>query len=101
MPLTPAELSLNGRAASNESWARTVDREARTRKAREAILEKFEQQADPDNKLTPAERRRRAISLRTAHMQRLAIKSVRARRARKEAHAEDRIVAHLTDADSN
>jgi hypothetical protein len=71
--------------ASNESWARTVDRSARTTPAREAILKKFEQQVDPDGTMPPAERRRRAISLRTAHMQRLAVKSVRARRAAREA----------------
>jgi hypothetical protein len=61
----------------------------RTAPAREAVLKKFEQQADPDNTMAPEERRRRAISLRKAHMQRLAIKSVQARRARKEAQAKD------------
>lgn len=85
MPATPAELSLIGRMASNESWARTVDRTARTEKAREAILVKFENQIDPGGTMPPEERRRRAISMRTAHMQRLAVKSVRARRAAKEA----------------
>lgn len=88
MSATPAEISLNNRAASNESWARTVNREERTRPAREAILKKFEQQVDPKGELSPEERRRCAISLRTAHMQRIAAKSVRVRRLRKEARRE-------------
>ena len=87
MPTTPAEISLNNRAAANESWARTADREARTRNAREAFLVKLEQEIDPRGKLTPEERRRRAIQLRKARMQKLAVKSVRARRLRRESGA--------------
>ena len=89
MPATPAEISLRNRAASNESWARTDDREARTRKARAGVFAKYEQQVDPDGRLSPEERRRRAVSLRTAHMQRLAVKSVRSRRLAKEARAQE------------
>ncbi|TVS83429.1 hypothetical protein [Mycobacterium helveticum] len=82
MPLTPAERSLRGQIAAHESWSRTPDRSARTLNARKAMLDKFEQQVDPDGKLAPAERARRAEHARKAHFKRLALKSARARRLR-------------------
>jgi hypothetical protein len=42
--------------AAHESWARTVDRSARTASARRAAWDRFERLVDPDNQLTPAER---------------------------------------------
>jgi membrane-bound lytic murein transglycosylase B len=80
--LTPSESSLRGKIAANESWARTVDRSARTANARKAMLDKFEQQVDPDGKLTPAERAKRAEHKRRAHFQRMALKSAQVRRRR-------------------
>lgn len=85
--LTPAERTLRSQIAAHESWARTPDRAARTAKARQAALAKFEQQVDPNCELTPAERSRRAEHARTAHFKRLALKSAQARRARAEARA--------------
>jgi hypothetical protein len=41
--------------AAHESWARTVDRTARTAKARRAARDRFERLVDPDNKLTPGQ----------------------------------------------
>jgi len=81
-PMTPAEKSLRGRAASHASWARTPDRAARTAKARQAATDRFERQVDPDGVLAPAERARRAASARKAYFATLALKSVQARRAR-------------------
>lgn len=78
--------------AANESWAKTPDRSARTAPARAALMAKFENQADPDGVLLPAERARRAESLRKAHFQRLALRSVKARQARAAAGAELRSV---------
>ncbi|MGH3574069.1 MAG: hypothetical protein ACRDUW_19985 [Pseudonocardiaceae bacterium] len=46
------------------------------------MLARFERQVDPDNTLAPAERARRAEAARRAHMQRLALASSKARRAR-------------------
>lgn len=74
-PLTdPIERSLAGSAGSHESWARTVDRPARTRPARQALEQKWLDLADGDPQ--------RAESYRSAHYKRMALKSVQARRRR-------------------
>lgn len=78
MPASTRQLA--GRIGAHESWARTADRAARTAPARRAFLARFEQEVDPENTLTPAERSRRAEHLRQAHMARLALKSAQARR---------------------
>lgn len=46
-----------------------------------ANVTRFEREVDPDNQLPPAERRRRAIAARRAHMAKLALKSAQARKA--------------------
>jgi len=46
------------------------------------MLAKFEREVDPEGLLLPAERARRAENARKAHFQRMALKSVRARRRR-------------------
>lgn len=46
------------------------------------MLDKFEQQVDPDGVLTPGERATRAEHARKAHFKRLALKSAQARRRR-------------------
>lgn len=68
----PAELSLAGRLAAHESWARTTDRSARTAPARAALDAKFLAAADGD----PV----RAAHLRKAYFARLALRSAQARR---------------------
>lgn len=60
--------------AADISWGKTLDRSARTAPAREALEAKFLREAGGD----PA----RAASLRSAYYKGLALKSVRARRAR-------------------
>ena len=82
--LTPAERSMRSQIAAHESWAKTPDRAARTAKARQAALAKFEHEIDPNNELPPSERARRAEHARKAHFKRLALKSAQARRARAE-----------------
>ena len=62
---------INARIAAETSWARTADRSARTRPAREAFLRRFENEVDPDRKLPPDERARRAHHALRAHMLRL------------------------------
>jgi hypothetical protein len=63
--------NINARIAAEISWARTQDRSARTRPAREAFLKRFERAVDPDGKLPPDERARRANHALRAHMLRL------------------------------
>lgn len=77
MTLTPSERTLRAQIAAHESWAKTSDRTARTAAARQAMLDKFEKQVDPNNELTQAERAKRAENARKAHYQRMALKSAR------------------------
>lgn len=79
-PLTPAERRLRAQVAVNTSWANTTDPAARTEPARRAFDKRFEDQVDPEHKLLPAERRRRAASAKKAHFARLALASAKARR---------------------
>lgn len=85
MSLTPSERVLRARLASHASWANTTDRAARTAKARQALMDSFERQVDPDGVLPDAERIKRAESLKKAHFTRLALKSAQARRKKKAA----------------
>jgi hypothetical protein len=59
---------INRRIAAEISWARTADRSARTRPARQAFLKRFETEVDPDGKLPPEERALRANHALRAHM---------------------------------
>ena len=83
--LTPAQLSMRGRAGAHASWAHTEDRAARTAAARRQALRRFEEQVDPDRVLDPAERAVRAEHARKAHMLKLAMASAKARRLRAQA----------------
>lgn len=74
--LSPSERTLRSRIAAHESWANTLDRTARTAKARAALDQKFLDQAGGD----PI----RAEHLRLAHFARLALRSTQARRKAKE-----------------
>jgi len=80
--LTPGEKSLRGRLAAHAKWAKEPDATAATAAAREAFLSRFETQVDPENKLTPQERTRRAEHARKAYFLRLAMRSAKARRAK-------------------
>ena len=87
MALTPAEKSLQTKAAVQQSWANTPDRAARTKPARDKALERFEKEVDPEGVLPPAERAIRADHARKAYFTRLAFQSAKARRLRKEGAA--------------
>jgi hypothetical protein len=83
-PLSPTERVLRARSAAHAKHARH-DAKAAMDKARAAFLASFEQQADPEGRLPPAERQRRAEQLRRAHFARLALASAKARRSRQRA----------------
>jgi hypothetical protein len=83
--LTHSERTQRARLAANVGWAFTQDRSARTEPARRAAFAKFEKLVDPDCVLPIAERAKRAESLRKAHLQRMALKSAKARRLRAQA----------------
>lgn len=82
-PLSSEDRSLVARIASNTRWALEADRAAATAPGRRAFLESFEKHVDPDGRLDPAERERRAAALRRAHFARMALKSAQARRAKR------------------
>ncbi|MGH3554073.1 MAG: hypothetical protein ACRDT5_16105 [Mycobacterium sp.] len=72
--LSPAERTLRASFASNTSWANTADRSARTANGRQAAWDRFERQVDPEGKLAPDVRAKRAENARRAHFQRMAYK---------------------------
>lgn len=80
--MSPEERALSARIGAHTLHSQ-VDGLAITAKARKTFIESFEQQVDPDGVLTPEERQRRAKHLHKAHMTRLAIRSAKARRARR------------------
>ncbi|WP_089957678.1 hypothetical protein [Lentzea xinjiangensis] len=80
--MTPAQRSLRARVAAHTSWANTSDRGARTSKARQAAMDRFEKLVDPDGVLPLEERQQRAASARTAHYLKMAAASAAARRAK-------------------
>ena len=82
MPLSPTERTLRARLAAHTLHSR-VDSTQHTQPARKAFLSKFEEQVDPDGKLDPAERKRRAEHAKKAHFVRLSLLSSKARRQRK------------------
>jgi hypothetical protein len=74
--------NINARIAAETSWALTQDRSARTRPAREAFLRRFEREVDPDGKLAPDERARRANHALRAYMLRLRKRATEAHHSR-------------------
>lgn len=72
--------NINARIAAEISWARTSDRSARTRPARQAFLKKFEKEVDPNGTLPPEERHRRANHALRAHMLRIRKRGLQTRR---------------------
>jgi hypothetical protein len=81
--LTASERVMRARIAANTRWARTEDRSAATRAAREAMEDRYEREVDPEGKLLPQERAKRAENARKAHYQRMQLKSAQARRRKK------------------
>lgn len=80
---TPAERSLQARAAAHAKWSRTDSREG-TVAARRGFLTRFENEVDPDRSLPPAERARRAEHARRAYMLDLGRRRQQVRRERAE-----------------
>lgn len=77
---TPEQRSLCARLAAHTLHARVADPAAHTAPARQAFLDRFDRQVDPDGILPPADRARRAEHARKAHFTRMALASAKARR---------------------
>lgn len=82
MALSPEQRRQRARIAALTRWSRE-DPAPATKKARDAFLQRFLDAVPPN--LPETERMRRAIAARRAHMASLALKSSRARCARKGA----------------
>ena len=76
----PTMRSLIGSIGAHTLWASGADPDAQTRPARVAFNARFHDQVDPDRKLPPEERDRRAAHARSAYFHTLALKSVASRR---------------------
>jgi hypothetical protein len=85
--LSPAERSLRARLAVHTLHA-TRDASRTTALARAGFLARFECEVDPDLRLDPAERRRRAEHARRAYFIRLSLAAIAARRAKRAVQAE-------------
>jgi len=79
MSLTATERTLRARLGAHALHAQRDARET-TARARQAFLDRFELEVDPDGRLPVDERRRRAAHARKAYFTRLALRSAQARR---------------------
>jgi hypothetical protein len=79
---SPAERSLRARLAAYAMHAQHDSRQT-SANGRVAFQARFEREVDPDGRLDPEERRRRAEHARSAYFARLALASVATRRARR------------------
>lgn len=77
--------SLQGRLGAYKLHAQVTDPAAHTAPARKAFDERFERLVDPEGLLSEEERSRRAEYARKAYFLDLALKSAKARAARKSA----------------
>jgi hypothetical protein len=84
--LTPAQRSLRARLAAHALHSKVTDPAAHTAPARQAFLDRFEREVDPEGVLPDATRKRMAEHARKQYFATLALKSARAR-ARKGGEA--------------
>jgi hypothetical protein len=86
MDLTPQQRSLRARLAAYSRWAVDPNRQEATKPARKAWAQRFEREVDPEQKLAPEERQRRAHSAMKARMLSLSLRSSRRRQQRRARH---------------
>ena len=90
--LTDAERRIRGKLAAHTNLARRAPDKV-TEAARHGLLKRFESEADPDGSLPESERLRRTWHLYQAHLCRMQLASLKARRLAAEAGAKVRHVA--------
>lgn len=96
MALTPEQRRLRAQIAAHSRWSQE-DPAANAARGQAGLLARFEREVDPDGTLTPEERHRRAESARKAHMARLTLASVTARRRKAAARATGARTADTVD----
>ena len=80
--LTPQQRTLRARQAAFALHAHH-DPRATTAAARQAFLDRFSRQVDPDGTLSPADRQRRSDAAKRSYMANLALRSSIARKRRR------------------
>lgn len=77
-----AQHMVNGRIGALTRWAKTTstERTQQTEAARAGLLARFEREADPEGRMSEADRAEAGERLRRAHMTRMAKASAAARR---------------------
>ena len=83
-----SDMALRGRIGGLVKASR-YDRDGLTSAARNAFLERFEDEVDPERGLPEEERARRAKAALRAHMTRLALRSARAKGGKSMTRAKD------------
>ncbi len=78
-----AEMAARGRIGAHVTHSLHDSRRV-THNARQAFLERFEREVDPEGTLPPEERQRRAEHAKSAYFAKLAHKSAKARRTRRK-----------------
>jgi hypothetical protein len=84
--MTPAQRKLRAQIAANTRWSRESPA-ANAARGQAGLLARFEREVDPTGELLAPERARRADAAYRAHMQRLALRSSRARAAHRAVSA--------------
>lgn len=82
-PLTPEQRTSRAKIAAGVRWTKEVDPVTATQPARDGLIARFEREVDPDGVLAPEVRYTKALRLRQAHMRSLALKSSKARAAKR------------------
>jgi hypothetical protein len=69
--------------AAHIGWAGCEDRRERTRPGLDAINRRYEDEVDPERKLSQRERQKRAENAKKAHMARISLLGIQARREKR------------------
>ncbi|MFI7633476.1 hypothetical protein [Nonomuraea sp. NPDC049400] len=81
--MTPEQRVLRAQIAAHVRWSKTPNAAEATAPARKAFHDRFERQVDPNNEMDPVVRAKLAEHAKKAYYKQLALKSARARAARK------------------
>lgn len=79
--MTPEQRTLRAQLAAYTRWSKTPDTVSALAPARAGYMARWENEVDPDRKLSPGDRARLARSAMKAHMARMSLKSSQARTA--------------------
>lgn len=85
----PFKSSAEASAAAHTSWSKTTDRAARTEAARQAQIDAFEVQVDPERRMSASDRAKAVQNARQARWAHMRANSIKTRTAQKLARRAD------------